>query len=97
MKTASAASVAPLGQTGAATTATQPLPLGPLPGGLVVSELHMDGKTEGKQFAPDYGEFFTADGPDVEALALSAAPDHATGPEPAELRTMDESAAAVFV
>ena len=32
MKTASAASVAPLGQTGAPTTATQPLPLGPLPG-----------------------------------------------------------------
>ena len=32
MKTASAASVAPLGQTGAPTTATQPLPLGPFPG-----------------------------------------------------------------
>ena len=32
MKAASAASVAPLGQTGAPTTATQPLPLGPLPG-----------------------------------------------------------------
>ena len=32
MKTASAASVAPLGQTGAPTTATPPLPLGPLPG-----------------------------------------------------------------
>ncbi len=32
IKTASAASVAPLGQTGAPTTATPPLPLGPLPG-----------------------------------------------------------------
>ena len=32
MKTASAASVAPLGQTGAPTTASPPLPLGPLPG-----------------------------------------------------------------
>ena len=35
MKTASAASVAPLGQTGAPTTATQPLPLGPLPGAIL--------------------------------------------------------------
>src|SRR4051794_14890768 len=33
MKTASAASVAPLGQTGAPAPATEPLPLGPLPGG----------------------------------------------------------------
>lgn len=32
MKTASAASVAPLGQTGAPTLSTDPLPLGPLPG-----------------------------------------------------------------
>jgi gluconolactonase len=32
MKTASAASVAPLGQTGAPTISTEPLPLGPLPG-----------------------------------------------------------------
>src|SRR5437763_8264747 len=32
MKTASAASVAPLGQTGAPTLSTEPLPLGPLPG-----------------------------------------------------------------
>jgi gluconolactonase len=33
MTAASAATVAPLGQTGAPTTATEPLPLGPLPGG----------------------------------------------------------------
>ena len=71
-------------------------PLGPLPGGLLVSELHMDGKTEDKTFGPGYGEFYTADGPDVEALALSAAADAATGSEPAELGTLENGASAIF-
>jgi hypothetical protein len=30
-------------------------PFGPVEGGLVIEELHMDGNTEGKSFAPGYG------------------------------------------
>jgi hypothetical protein len=45
-------------------------PLGPLQGGLVAEELHMDGTTEDKLFAPGYGEFFTAGGGDVESSRL---------------------------
>jgi len=50
-------------------------PLGAVSGGLVGEELHMDGKTEDKLFAPGYGEFYAADGPDVEALALAVPTD----------------------
>ena len=39
-------------------------PLGPVVG-MIGEELHEDGTTEDKQFAPGYGEFFTRDGPDV--------------------------------
>jgi hypothetical protein len=42
----------------------------------------MDGKTEGKIFAPGYGEFYTADGSDVEALALAVPTDALPGPLP---------------
>ena len=57
-------------------------PIGPIQGGLVGQELHMDGKTEDKQFAPGYGEFYTADGPDVEALALAVPTDATDRPAP---------------
>jgi hypothetical protein len=57
-------------------------PIGPIQGGLVAEELHMDRKTEGKQFAPGYGEFYTADGRDVEALALAVPTDASTQPVP---------------
>lgn len=63
-------------------------PFGPVEGGLLVEELHMDGATEEKRFAPGYGEFFTdADG-DIEALALAVPTDAASGPPPAELETL---------
>ena len=71
-------------------------PLGPIPGGLVGRELHMDGKHEGKLFAPGYGEFYTADGPDVEALALAVPTDAAHSPLPADLRAMADGALRVF-
>ena len=71
-------------------------PLGSIPGGMVMSELHMDGATEDKTFAPGYGEFLTSGGGDVEALALSGSADAATGPEPAELGTLRAGAVAVF-
>src|SRR5262245_36118153 len=34
-------------------------PFGPIEGGMVGEELHMDGSTEDKLFAPGYGEFYT--------------------------------------
>ncbi|HET7870687.1 MAG TPA: hypothetical protein VFM85_10280 [Actinomycetota bacterium] len=71
-------------------------PLGPIHGGLVAEELHMDGTTEEKLFAPGYGEFLTAGGGDVEALALAVPTDAASGPLPAELVTLERGATEVF-
>jgi hypothetical protein len=71
-------------------------PLGPIDGGLVIEELHMDGTTEKKTFAPGYGEFYTAGGGDVEALALAVPTDAASGPAPAELETLSNGALDVF-
>ncbi len=71
-------------------------PLGPIEGGLVISELHLDGKSEDKTFAPGYGEFFTGGGGDVEALALAVPTDALSEPTPAELVTLESSAADVF-
>jgi hypothetical protein len=71
-------------------------PLGPIEGGLLASELHMDGSTEDKFFAPGYGEFSTSGGGDVEALALAVPTDSATGPMPPELTTLADDALSVF-
>jgi hypothetical protein len=70
-------------------------PLGSIDGGLVVQELHMDGGYEDKTFAPGYGEFFTAAGGDVEALALAVPTDAASGPLPEELVTLSTEALAI--
>jgi hypothetical protein len=71
-------------------------PLGPVEGGLVIEELHMDGSTEGKTFAPGYGEFFTGGGGDVEALALALPTNALSAPAPPELVTLESGAAGVF-
>jgi hypothetical protein len=71
-------------------------PLGPIRGGMLADELHSDGKTEQKVFAPGYGEFYTAGGGDVEALALAVPTDAVTEPLPAELTTMSSGALEVF-
>src|SRR5215203_3708695 len=71
-------------------------PLGPIDGGLVAEELHMDGNTEDKLFAPGYGEFYTAGGGDVEALALAVPTDVASKPTPAELGNLFSGALDVF-
>jgi hypothetical protein len=63
-------------------------PVGPLPGGMVGQELHMDGSTEQKLFAPGYGEFFTRDGKDVEALATAVPTDAVQGGTPEQLSTL---------
>lgn len=71
-------------------------PMGLVDGGLVVEELHMDNTKEGKTFAPGYGEFYTAGGGDVEALALAIPTDALSGPTPAELDTLSSGALEVF-
>jgi hypothetical protein len=70
-------------------------PLGPVRGGIVVSELHMDATTEDKTFAPGYGEFLTTGGGDVEALALAAPTDATPEPMPADLTSLVAGADAI--
>jgi len=60
-------------------------PRGPVPGAMVGAELHADETHEDKLFAPGYGEFRTAGGGDLEALALAVPTDALAGPEPTEL------------
>jgi hypothetical protein len=71
-------------------------PLGTIDGGLIVQELHMDGQYEDKTFAPGYGEFYTAAGGDVEALALAVPTDTASGPMPEALGSLAAAALRVF-
>jgi hypothetical protein len=71
-------------------------PLGPIQGGMVGQELHMDGKTENKLFAPGYGEFYTSGGGDVEALALAVPTDAASVSLPAELVTLERGGTSIF-
>ena len=71
-------------------------PLGPIEGGMLASELHMDGGTEDKFFAPGYGEFSTSGGGDVEALALAVPTDAASESVPPELTTLSDGALSVF-
>lgn len=76
------------------TSVDEPLdgPLGPIEGGMLASELHSDGTTEDKVFAPGYGEFYTSGGGDVEALAMAVPTDAASGSMPPELTTISHGA-----
>ena len=56
-----------------------PGPKGMVDGALVVEELHMDGATEEKTFAPGYGEFSAGGGGDLEAVALAVPVDAVAG------------------
>ncbi|HET7270864.1 MAG TPA: hypothetical protein VFI90_07220 [Rubrobacter sp.] len=71
-------------------------PLGPVKGGLLAEEYHMDGNTEDKLFGPGYGEFYTSDGSDVEALALAVPTDALPGRLPHELGTLYSGALDTF-
>ncbi len=71
-------------------------PVGPIEGGLLASELHMDGSIEDKFFAPGYGEFSTSGGGDVEALALAVPTNAASESVPSELTTLSDGALSVF-
>ena len=62
-------------------------PLGAV-SGMVGEELHEDGTTELKQFASGYGEFFTGDQGDIEALALAVPTDTSERPMPSGLRRL---------
>ena len=54
-------------------------PRGPVQGAIVGGELHDDGTREDKYFAPGYGEFRSAGGGDLEAMALAVPTDAAAG------------------
>jgi hypothetical protein len=71
-------------------------PMGPIDGGLLADELHSDGTTEQKIFAPGYGEFYTSGGGDVEALALAVPTDAISELVPPELTALSGGALDVF-
>ena len=71
-------------------------PPGPVKGAIVGKELHDDGTFSDKVFAPGYGEFFTAHGGEVEALALAVPTDALEGPPPAGLQMLSRAAADVL-
>jgi hypothetical protein len=61
-------------------------PNGPVPGAIVVDELRVSGGHSLKTLAPGYGEFQTADGPDLEAMAVATPIDGQPGGTPVEIR-----------
>jgi hypothetical protein len=74
-----------------------PGPRGMVDGALVIRELHMDGATEEKTFAPGYGEFSAGGGGgDLEAVALAVPVDAAGGATPGELGALTHGARAGF-
>ena len=74
---------------------TVPGPTGPVEGAIVGRELHDDGSFSDKQFAPGYGEFFSAHEGDIEALALAVPTDALAAPPPARLVELEQTGQAV--
>ena len=70
-------------------------PYGKVEGALTVRELHMDGSTEDKVFAPGYGEFSTGGTAtpesDLEAVSLAVPTDATSGPVPAGLTALERA------
>jgi hypothetical protein len=76
---------------------TVPGPSGNISGAIEVSELHMDGKREGKVFAPGYGEFSTgSETGDLEAVSLASPTDRRRGAAPAEFAALSKAVSEVF-
>ena len=71
-------------------------PSGPVEGAMVGQELHDDGKTSDKVFAPGYGEYLTRDTDGVEAMALAVPTDALGGPPPATLEELSTGADDAF-
>lgn len=70
-------------------------PYGDIEGAMTVTELHMDGSTEDKVFAPGYGEFSTGNpAGDLEAVSLAVPADAQQAPPPARLTALDRAARA---
>ncbi|MGH2619268.1 MAG: hypothetical protein ACRDHG_01685, partial [Anaerolineales bacterium] len=67
-------------------------PLGLINGAILTQELHMDGTTEGKIFAPGFGEFLTGAGGDLEAAALAVPLNALGGPVPEDLAALSSAA-----
>ncbi|MEJ7725396.1 MAG: hypothetical protein WKH47_00075 [Actinomycetes bacterium] len=72
------------------TDQTVPGPRGDVKGAIVVQEMLMDGSTEGKTFAPAYGEFQAVVESEQELveMGLAVPADFLGGPAPAELTAM---------
>ena len=71
-------------------------PAGRVRGAMVARELHDDGTYSDKVFAPGYGEFFTGDKGEVEALALAVPTDALEGPVPVTLKRLSRAANGVL-
>jgi hypothetical protein len=71
-------------------------PEGPIVGAIVVEELHQDGTTEKKIFAPGYGEFLTGQGGELEALALAVPTDAQPNSSSPELEILATGAADIY-
>jgi hypothetical protein len=71
-------------------------PHGSVSDAIVVSELHQEGTTSEKVFAPGYGEFRTGPLVELEALALAVPMDALSGPVPTDLETLSSGALAIF-
>jgi len=71
-------------------------PTGPVDGALIARELHLDGTYSDKTFAPRYGEFYTENEGEIEALALAVPTDSLDGPAPDELGTLSTAADDMF-
>jgi hypothetical protein len=71
-------------------------PRGSVEGAIIARELHDDGTYSDKVFAPGYGEFFTADAGDVEAIALAVPTDALDGPVPHELSALSAAATETY-
>ena len=75
---------------------TVPGPMGPVHGAMVARELHDDGTFSDKIFAPGYGEFFTSDKGELEAMALAVSVDKIPRQLPSSLRRMHALALALL-
>jgi hypothetical protein len=71
-------------------------PRGPIAGAITITELHQDGTTEEKTFAPGYGEFIAGTPDDGESVALAVPTDELSGEVPAQLAEVASSANAIF-
>ena len=71
-------------------------PTGPVEGGLIAREMHLDGTFSDKNFAPGYGEFYSEHEGEIEALALAVPTDALDGPVPDELTTLATGADDMF-